>query len=63
MKHNPVQSDLRVCVSREPESELRNHKFPMSGRSPRAGNVLSVIESQGLRKQRVSAWSNLKPEP
>jgi hypothetical protein len=63
MKHNPVRSGLRVCILREPKSELRSHKFRMSGKSPKTGNVLSAIESQGLRKQRVSAWSNLKPEP
>jgi len=51
LKHDPVHSDLRDCISGEPESELRNHKSPMFRRSPKTGNVLSAIESQGLRLQ------------
>jgi hypothetical protein len=54
MKHNPDQSDLRVCASREPKPERRElvpDQYRMLSKSKKTGNVLSTTESQGFRKQ------------
>jgi hypothetical protein len=48
----PIQSDLRVCASEEPKSEQNGPGPRMFSKSTKTGNVLSEIESQGLRKQK-----------
>ncbi len=50
MRHDPFRSDLRVCASGEPRSELEDSAFAMFSKSKRAGNVLSAIESKGFGK-------------
>jgi hypothetical protein len=50
MKHEPIQSDLRVCASGEPESEPNGPGPWMFSKSMETGNVLSEIESQGFRE-------------
>jgi len=65
MKHNPDQSDPRVCASREPKPEQRElvpDQYRMLSKSKKTGNVLSTIESQGFRNWRASAPDELKPE-
>jgi hypothetical protein len=48
----PIQSDLRVCASREPKPEQNGPGPWMFSKSTKTGNVLSEIESQGFRKQK-----------
>ena len=48
---------------RRAEALTIDPRVRMSGRSPKTGNVLSTIESQGFRIQRAPATSKLKLMP
>ncbi len=49
MRQDPFRSDLRVCALGEPKSEQSDHRVNRFSRLMKAGNVLSEIESEGLR--------------
>jgi hypothetical protein len=48
LKQYQLHSDLRVCATGEPKSELKDPETRMSGRSTKTGKVLSEVESQGF---------------
>jgi hypothetical protein len=47
----------QVCTSGEPKSELQDCGSGMFSKIDETGNVLSTIESQGLRVRKASAWT------
>jgi hypothetical protein len=60
MKQDPIQSDLRVCTSEEPESGKRDQKSFGPGKSKRPETFFQDLSQRASVKKVVSATIDLK---